>query len=400
MRHFNPLTDSHLGYYSCDGINFIVKNQAYIHATKTGKPVAWHFHDEVYSKFPWYIEPDIGLEQLYDMRARELREKYDYLIVMYSGGADSHNIVKCFQRQGLLIDEIITMNAHEGNKNFKIIDPTVTDAWNLDAEYDLQALPRLNELRNEMPGTKFTILDTTANSIDRFDSLDEEWVTDARGCLSLAYRERFNIYHFKSIRENFDKGKSVGIVDGIDKPIVNVYDNRVFISFADAVCNGSIVAEQNFIYSNVRAEYFYWAETTAPLIAKQAHIVKRWLENNPSMLPFWDGHVSTMEQKWANLDMTNALLRDIIYTTWDTSWYQVSKGRNGFAGSWVNKEFDMWAKKLVYGTKNYQIWQRGLQYVIDNAGNYVRLVDNKKDALQIIRKEFYVGKLDTKLNTA
>jgi hypothetical protein len=293
------------------------------------------------------------------------------------------------------------LHADEGNKNFKSLNPKSVGAWNMDAEFDLQVLPRLNEFKAVMPRTKFSILDTTNNTLTRFDKADESWVEDARACLSLAWREKFNIYHFKSIKENFDKGLSVCIVDGIDKPSVRIRDERVFLAFVDNVCNGSLVAEQNIIYPNVRVEYFYWAETTAPMIAKQVHIIKRWLEANPALIKFWrEPAMWDVETRYINLETANTLLRDVIYTTWDHDWFQVLKGQNGFAGSWLNKEFDIWAKRLLYGTKNYQIWQKGMEYVVDNAGSYVKLVNDRKDALQSFSKEFYVGKLDTKLNTA
>ena len=68
----------------------------------------WIFHDDAFSKYPWHIEPEASLDQLYDARARQLREKYDYVVLSYSGGSDTHNILESFIRQGLHIDEIVT----------------------------------------------------------------------------------------------------------------------------------------------------------------------------------------------------------------------------------------------------------------------------------------------------
>jgi hypothetical protein len=46
---------------------------------------------------------------LQDMRggkAMQLRDQYDYLILAYSGGADSDNILKVFQQNKIHLDEV------------------------------------------------------------------------------------------------------------------------------------------------------------------------------------------------------------------------------------------------------------------------------------------------------
>ena len=74
-----------VSYYKVDGILFNSKIQAALFAQKTNKPLEWVFTpDSEFSKYPWHIEPLSTLDQLYDKRARELREKYDYLILGYS----------------------------------------------------------------------------------------------------------------------------------------------------------------------------------------------------------------------------------------------------------------------------------------------------------------------------
>ena len=59
------------------------------------------FHDEIYSKIDWKIEPSIDLETLYFLRAKQLRDTYDYLILQYSGGADSHQVLFTFLKNNI-----------------------------------------------------------------------------------------------------------------------------------------------------------------------------------------------------------------------------------------------------------------------------------------------------------
>jgi hypothetical protein len=92
----STMINKKLGYYNCDGLEFESKIQAFFHSLKTNKPVEWIFNDFEFNLHDWLNEPLESLDQLYDKRARELREKYDYLILSYSGGSDSHQILMSF----------------------------------------------------------------------------------------------------------------------------------------------------------------------------------------------------------------------------------------------------------------------------------------------------------------
>ena len=110
------------GYYICDGKRFDSKIRACIYSTEFKKPIQWMFHQDIFSTYPWWIEPQETLDELYDKRARELREKYDYIMLSYSGGADSHNMLQSFIRQGLHVDEIITNHVTDATKSVTVLN--------------------------------------------------------------------------------------------------------------------------------------------------------------------------------------------------------------------------------------------------------------------------------------
>ena len=64
------------------------------------------FHDELFSKINWTQEPIDTLENLYIARAKQLREQYDYLILQFSGGSDSSQVLQTFLRNNIFLDEI------------------------------------------------------------------------------------------------------------------------------------------------------------------------------------------------------------------------------------------------------------------------------------------------------
>jgi len=122
-----------LGYYSIGLQNFASKIDACILGTKVidrlnlnvnpFNIVKWHFNDEVFDNYDWRVEPEESLDELYNKRARTLRDQYDYIIISYSGGADSHNMLMSFLRQGLFVDEIVITHMNKAMKDYAVIDP-------------------------------------------------------------------------------------------------------------------------------------------------------------------------------------------------------------------------------------------------------------------------------------
>jgi hypothetical protein len=185
--------NKNLGFYKVGNLEFESKIQAYLYANDTKQQVDWNFNDEVFSSYDWTAEPSESLDYFYDKRARELREKYDYLMLSYSGGADSHNALMSFIRQGLHIDEIIVNTLEKGWERFTVIDPTITSSSNNGAEHYLQTIPRLKEIANLIPHTKITICDLTDHVYDSFNKVgDASWVLGKMEALNPIGITRFN----------------------------------------------------------------------------------------------------------------------------------------------------------------------------------------------------------------
>lgn len=74
------ITRSHLGFYEVDGKKYANKISAMLECPDD-KWVHWNFNDEKFSRHDWKIEPKKTLRELYKIRAIQLREKYDKLIL-------------------------------------------------------------------------------------------------------------------------------------------------------------------------------------------------------------------------------------------------------------------------------------------------------------------------------
>lgn len=376
-----------LGYYKVDNIEFDSKIQACLFATKFSKSVTWIFNDDIFSNYDWSLEPSLSLDALYDMRSRSLREKYDYIIISYSGGADSHNIVESFLRQGLHIDELLINTMSEGNGKFMNISQDNKSSHNAAAsEHVLQTLPRLQEIQNRSPKTKITIVDLTKFLFSFFDDHgDASWIETKREGLNPLNVTRYNYLYFSEIRKKFDKDKKIAIILGVEKPRTYIHSqtNDFYIRFNDRASN--IASVNDFVkdYPNSTVEYFYWSPESVDILCKQAHVIKRWLELTPMYLDLWSG--KSLSKEVFRL-VHERVLRNLIYSTWNESWYQADKSTR----DWYS-EFDSWFIQGHRGTKTHTIWLEGLSYVQSNAGNFVNIKNGIADGLVMFNHDYKIG---------
>lgn len=387
------MLDKKLGYYVCNDKIFDSKIKAALYSTEIKKQISWNFNDGVFSKYDWSVEPTETLDQLYDFRTAQLREKYDYIMLSYSGGSDSHNILMSFIRQGIHLDEIVVNTMTKGSKSFTVIDPNNKENKNAAAEYDLQTFPRLKEVEKLIPRTKITVLDLTDHLFNSLETVgDASWVLDKREQVNIAGATRFNYIHFNNIRKQFDKDKKLALVVGLEKPRTWIKDGVFHLGFNDRAANIITVAEHIRDYTNSTVEFFYWSPDATKIIAKQVHVIKRWLEAFPENQTLWDLDLLTEPFPIVFRMKHERILRNLIYTTWNDSWYQADKA----VKDWYS-EFDEWFYSGFKDTKAYNIWQEGLVYLENNLDQYIqRDAQGRADGLTFFIKSYRVGPMKGK----
>lgn len=390
MRIHNPYINKKLGYYICDDLEFDSKIRACVHAVEHAKPVTWVFNNDEFNKYDWKVEPELSLDQLYDQRARQLREQYDYLILSYSGGADSHNILTAFQRQGLHIDEIITNTMTKASAKAMTVDVNNREAYNApEAEYHLNTVERLKDIQKTMPKTKITITDCSDALFDELETAgDASWVLNKREGLNPAGMTRFNYLHFTDIRKNFDKDRKIAVIVGIEKPRTMIHRGDLMMAFSDRTTNMITVAEHLKEYPNSTVEFFYWTPDCVEIMIKQGHVIKKWLEANPQHQAMWQTKTVTPDVYRLVHD---PLLRGLLYTTWDNNWFQSKKA----IYDWYS-EFDSWFTDLYTGTRAHNVWREGLDYVQNKLTPFTKkLPDDRVDGLIVVTHTYNLGPLKT-----
>ena len=148
-------------------------------------------------------------------------------------------------------------------------------------------------------------------------------------------------------------------------------------------------------YSNAYIENFYWHPSCTDLIAKQVHTIKHFLEKNPLMIPCWTPSLSGDYQKMFR-SVHERVLRTVLYpSTWHPSYWQANKSTL----DWYS-EIDNWFLKGYKDTKQYGIWNAGLQYVKENATDYIYAAANhtkhdpKNIGLRPFMKNYEIGKMN------
>ena len=369
-----------LGYYTAGDQAFASKARCLLYATENQLPVEWVFNNNVFGAYDFSHEPESSLDSLYDRRARELRERYDYVILSYSGGADGHNILMAFHRQGLHIDEIITNWIFEASKTeFLVIDPAITESWNQNAEYELTVKDKMQWIADNMPKTKVTIYDSSKDILTYYlKARDASWVLDSRDVINPSGHQRFNYYHVKELRSRIDRKQNIGIILGIDKPPCIIVDGKLYLRFIDKPA-GSININPNFgEYDNSTIEFFYWSPDACDMLAKQCHTFLRFIQANPRCQLIWSGHNSIFKTA------KEKILRGVVYqTTWDNSWFQVDKPQSDW-----DCEFDTWFYNSKPFSRARDVWAQGADYLAKNiAPEFL----NGRGTITKLGPRYYVG---------
>jgi hypothetical protein len=314
-----PLASCKQGYYLVGQKRFLNKVAALIEVTKVQKPLAWDFSAHVFQAQLAKPRLDVPLLQLYKERAQQLREKYDYLILAYSGGSDSDNILKAFIDNGIKLDEvwcdwpkaIIEKSGYIPNLN--------TDATNMASEWYYVIEPELKKLATTNPEIKIHLSDCSVNPQEE-DNETTLQVISAMSVYSSMQRWRY-------IREYLEKKQSkAALVLGMDKVVPAQAGLYYGFSFTD----GSTFFKSGIAHS---AEYFYWTPDFPAIITEQAYRVWDYLKLNAQYRAERMAHTGP---EWYDRHKgLDHLIKQICYPKWDFSKHQCSK-----AAAFMNQQFE------------------------------------------------------------
>lgn len=302
------LNNTQTGFYTVGQQIFTSKLKACIEGTRLGVHPKWNFHQDVWQGLDWTSDPEESLEELYKKRALEIRQRYDYVVLVWSGGADSTNMLHAFLKNNIPVDEIITQWAIRGSDRYR--NPELDrSAENCVAEWEYCVKPQIKKIQKSNPEIKFTVIDTTEDLV-RCEYLESDFFL-------------FNNYHniagmnrwppfIRAMEKIGEKKKNHVFLVGLDKPRFHIRQNKLYMYFIDVVTHLQSTQSMNI-------EYFYWSPRSANILKKQAHIVKRFCTSHPN------SKETVSNGKIHNYDLRNAVINALIYPWWDPKIFQSAK---------------------------------------------------------------------------
>jgi len=310
-----------LGCYRVGDLKFYSKLEAIERMQKTGIHLHWDFNEAAFNSYNWTVEPKESILELYRQRAVQLREKYDYIVLMYSGGSDSQNILDSFIDNNIQLDEIASLSNYDitGNQNHF-----------LNSELFNVSIPKGKQLIGKCPWMKHTIIDVTKLTIDYFRDAKTkfDWIYNLNMFFTPAQAGVDNLPRkIAEWSKIIDSGKKFCLLWGHDKPRLFHENGRYSIRFIDLIDSGpkvrAMLGEQDFA-----EELFYWTPDLPAIIIKQGHLLKKYLENHINQSPF----VSTTKSDLAYRTVGNKKMwldkngvHTIIYPRWDINTFCAGK---------------------------------------------------------------------------
>lgn len=273
---FHP--HSHLnkhGFFEVGSERFYSKLDAINHSIATKQDIQWNFNNEVFSKVSWTDEPQSSIQELYCQRALSIRQKYDYVVVMFSGGADSTTVLDSFLDNGIKIDEIYIEHWAKGiggQDRFM-----VGEIYNAALPYLSHKLPNDHNIIITVNDISDHLLSCIANFELRQKSYRECNNIHNLGAIHLHYDLENRFERWQDIRA---EGKKICFVWGESKPKID-YDtisNRHFFYFEDHYAHAPQPRDQEHPDPLVHHEQFYDDPEHPLLKVKQCHLLLRTLK--------------------------------------------------------------------------------------------------------------------------
>jgi hypothetical protein len=313
------MNSDRLGYYLVGWKKYYNKTLALIESKKTGYDVTWNFNDNVYSSIDWTIPIETPLMEIYKKRARQLRDKYDYLILYYSGGADSTMALHAFVDNGILIDELI-MHLPEPVKS--TLNNTDYSNLNYYSEVEYAATAHLKKIKNSLdPRTKITYQDFNKTGIEFLKK--DDWIETSPLNLSISISgilRQITQEHDSHNLKLQDSKNNICYILGVDKPLVYFDGTDYFCYFMDTGAYHYVSpVDFNNAKDNCTTEFFYWTPDMPEIVVKQAQEIKKLCEANS-----W-ARFMISQSLTKHISEYRSILHPVIYPNYVCEQFQTEK---------------------------------------------------------------------------
>ena len=350
-----------LGVYRVGDFKFYSKLEAIEMHAKTGIHPHWDFNESVFGSYDWTKEPEQSLTDLYAARAQQLRNKYDYIVLMFSGGADSTNVFDTFLSNNIYIDEVASFHNYSVTNNYNSF---------FGAEVNQVVRPKIKLLKEKYPWIRHRIIDVGELELEYFSTeFSKNWLYELNSilCPSGVARESLAL-KIKEWRDIIESGKKLCLIYGSDKPRVFHKNGQYVFTFADIIDNTCTVKSMSGLQPYTD-ELFYWTPDMPEICIKQAHIVKRYMSQpnieNALFITTSPTGLAYSERNGKKYWLDIHGIHTLVYPTWDISTFSVGK-----AGEILVTPRDSWLFELSNEHVIKKHWTIGLEKLLKTLPDY------------------------------
>lgn len=338
------------GYYRVGNEIITHKISALIRSKQLGITPTWHFHSDIYSRFDWSQDLPFDLKHYYYRRAQQLREKYEYLVLSFSGGSDSWTVLKSFVDSGTHLDEVYVRWPIQASQGRYTVSQDL-DPANILSEWDLTIRPMIQQYQQLMPHTKFTVLDWSDNITSR-ELTDDDWL-NVQDAINPGVHFKYNSIGAGELQA-MHAGKHTAIIFGADKPQLLYKNGEVYCYFLDKFAN---VHPGNSFKRN--CELFYWTPELPELVVAQSRYLFRYLQSNTNALNLIDWSMPfSFDRKY----LWDQVVKHVIYNDYaQLNVFQAKKPTTT-----IHDESDAFYIKEVENLRYLQSWESGLKNIFNS----------------------------------
>ena len=345
------------GYWKVAGQEYGNKVQAILEAQRLNldiTDISFHYNDTWWDQHDWAVEPHESLDELYLRRARQLRDQYDTLILKFSGGADSVNILKTFVDNKIKLDVIAIFVWGLGDPEYNIVPNNI--------EKVKLAFPLLKQLQEQ--GTEFKVIVSDTSPTMKILGNDLEWFLKIDA-------PRFSfadiMTHQLTDLPEYEQCNNPGTASiiGVDKPQVWCKDDKIWYFKIYDVLH---TMHSNSKSNRMVREPFYWTADMPEIPIKQSHILKQFYRHRLDLMAHKPGdhhkHLISIKPRiipliypkyFSHVDVTSDTLPYYDMTT-DGNTYRIEQG----LGS--NSPRGMGIDRLAELSPYYKIWKDGIDH--------------------------------------
>ena len=364
------LKQSHCGYYLYNG-HYVSDRETLLDLMLTNEDYdpklnLYHYNDEVFSAVDWKTEPSMSLNQMYVERAKQLRDQYDYLILAFSGGSDSNEILEIFLQNNIFIDEIQTVH-YESLLN-RLDDSFIKshDTLGVLYEYRGSVLPKLKRIKKLSPNTKINSMDLSDYAYDQIVGRKFDYMgmnhNPTNGMSLIKPLRIYNYYMHKHNNLNAPK-KKTAFIRGFEKPWLFVDENGVLMfRFSDIPMHGVGRIRSGDVNDIYTLEDFFWTPNYPHIPVKQSHVIKNILLKHPNLYQLFMDNVARRGLTEFNQEAPNILDRlyaKMIYYHTDSIQFIAPKPKQNpelfLINHLQNEESKAYYSQMIEEKKNFYL---------------------------------------------